>query len=485
MSFLKLYQSRLKKNVSKVIPDNFSLFLLVVSICIFLHSFLRQTELYGQFSVLQYFYDFKFDIISVSIFKSRLSILDYIPVWLPRWMEVIGGLLIAIPSIRRAAGGLLFLGAGYVSLFNYAGYGVGDPVFAVVGLILVFCPGTNEKEQQISVNVFIGVLAGMYLCSAMAKMNPEFLSGDTLRFELAKIFKVHVQELYASFNLYQPASWFGVVIELAAAIIIFSRLEGVAFVAAAIFHAFNAAQINWALSVILLPASFPFLLGWDRFNRYRYTVYVLAVIPLIHLMGLFLSQPRIIDMMGGRNYSLGLTLIPFVFLGPLLYMQRRSIFFVDAMLVSKKNRRWLPKFLGLSLCLIFFCMTVVFHWPTPLGFTQFSGIRAYRGDAAVVVVRDDKSDIWTSVHRYFLARWDMRLLSLDRHEAVYSFPSVSMADQFISELCKRSPWIKKAQFFIGGQGFPSPGRNPDQNILSKKILARVNALSSNEFKDCN
>jgi hypothetical protein len=452
----------------------FNRFPILIGLMILIHSVVQQWAPFGYLGLFDYFWDIHQPIIGLSVFPSGDFISEAVPFWIPRWAEILGAIGLFWIPLRRTAGALLVLSCLYICLFNYPGFGVGEPLFFLIGFAFVLYPGRTADEQDRARALIIGFLTGMYVLSAFEKMNPSFLSGQVLLEEISAIFKPHSLQLLTSAKSYEFFSLAGITIELLAALIFFVRSERLGFLAALVFHCFNAAQINWAFSVEILPAAFPFLFGWREEKSPAYFYVVFASFVLINIVGLGLSQPWAVGLLSPSSYDLLFVLAPFAIALPVLFMnfdQIRNPFRKTTMPIYTGRSFTGYRIVAFAACLILTVACRSLDLPAPLGFTQFSGRTTAHADNYVLGIQTASAEIGTTVFKYFGGRWDIRLIYADAHTALLSFPQSHMRDALQKALCVRSPGLSFIRFEMMGTAAPSPIGAIVQNVSAKAAIA--------------
>jgi hypothetical protein len=454
----------------------FNYFSALIGMMILLHSVIQQTAPTGYMNLFDYFWNFGRTIVTLPLFAGGEALTRAIPFWLPRWMEVLAALGLALSITRRAAGGLLALASLYICIFNYPAFGVGEPLFALIGIVYLIAPGYDERQRARAGDLLIGLFTAMYVFSAIAKMNSEFLSGRLITEEISYIFKPHAWRILIAAQAYSPFAFAGVAIELLAALIFFARTELWGFAAAAVFHAFNAAQINWALSVELLPAAYPLLL-WPVRRPRNYFLIIAGAFFGVHAMGLILSFPGAANFVSADTFDLIFSAVPFVLLALIFWLNRARLS-GNAPSASPDLRLRFAAFAAVGL-ITFLCR--INSLPAPLGFTQFSGAGSAGSGAAILAV---KGDLAGSVYPVFGGRWDLRLFHVEEDTVLFSFPTNAMRDALPPQLCAHDKSLRFLKLDLPGAGIPSPLGTVGRNESAQRGVARFHELARNSFAPC-
>lgn len=456
----------------------FDLFVILVSFMILLHACVLQRPPLGLMQPMVYLWRINTTIFTVPTIFPLPEFASGITFPVMAWLEIVGAVLLAIPLTRRFGGLCLFIATLCICLFAYPNVGVGDPLFVLVGLLFSIFPGNREHQRDTARDLFIGLLAGTYLCSALMKLNPAFVSGQTLRTDAAHIMKPHILKLYSEGHLYQLASLIGIAFEIGAATLFFVKGTRIGFLCSLIFHCLNAVQINWALSIEILPAALPFLFCWKRRNAGVYFITVFGCFALVYSVSLFLSGRFAIS---EENYELFLILAPLLIMMLVIALNVKSLLNFETVSIF-------PHY-GLRSAALGLCLAVTFlsRWltlPTPLGFTQFSGVDSIHAIDYILAVHSPDLNLYESVTKVFFGRWDIRQFYQDNDTVLFSFPSAAMREYAQNAFCRRDRSLLFITYEISGVGLPTPLMAPEQNQAARVALAAFAERKQAGFSAC-
>ena len=453
---------------------NFFYFLALIAVMGMTHCLFFQIRPFGYMSVIPLFRDFQFSPITISLIDPAPKFLNLIPAWVPRWLELIGMILLLRPLTRRTGAAFMVFSILYIAIFQYPAIGVGDPILFLVAGALLFFPGFDPDGRLRARSLIIGLIGGVYFCSAIVKINSDFLTGLTLKYEVARILKPYARETIQQYDLGAIASLSGMLLEMSAAAIVFPAISGLGFVAAVLFHCANAAQINWTLSLLALPGSLPFLLNWKKSTTGFYFSVVASIVMGVHAFALWAGYDIGPVRFSPATFSKILVAVPLVFGAFVLWYQRSELGFCSQSLRAAVSIQHLRlRAAGFFSCLLLTGLCRYFEAPTPFGFTQFSGATSGTSTQFVLAAKGISENSLNPVIGSFTPRWDIRTLFLQDRVVAYSFPSAMQRDHFITSMCERAQDLRFGVYEVRGLGLPSQNDNLEQNAAARVALSEL------------
>jgi hypothetical protein len=275
----------------------------------------------------------------------------------------------------------------------------------------------------------------MYLFSALNKLNPVFISGQTLAIPHNGNF---IWQPYVRFSI--EHSWLAVfsaisiiIFQLLGAFLIFERTKVLGYLGAFLFHFSSAVALRETFVMFVGTLGLAFLLGFKWANRkFYYFVFVYSFIFTTTqiLIEIFFSD------LGKNSFEFASIKAGSFFILLFFWLIFQSAYvFKNGLFQSIKinsHHRLIP--FALTVFLFVFCR--ILNAPVPFGYTQYSGIETFRPRYGVAILYKEGSDL-AGVRRGLARRWEFNLF-FDRNnpEFFISVPMSSMRENLIQFFCK-------------------------------------------------
>lgn len=338
-------------------------------------------------------------------------------------LQVFGLIGLTIPKVRRVGAVIFFLGILLSSAF-YETYSVLNNFNFIFALGMLLFPTDRQIEQR---NFILGGFAAGWLASGFNKMTGTFFSGEAITLNLDRLARPYLASIMKTNTYAQWVGFIGVTSQLMASFIglrevRFNRL-GLFFILC--FITGVAVQINGGLGVLRYFLGLPFLLSY-RWATSRLLMFLL-IWPLLFPLALNALNSEIQTF--EHASSILFIICTILSIAPIL---KNLLMNTQETTMSLKN--WQSKALGFGLVIFFVLICRAFHFPIPLGWTQYSGI--YDNKNMQLLLLEQSSDKTLS-ERLNFNRWDHRLIQIDENRMLLSAPSKDDLTPVLKYICQQ------------------------------------------------
>jgi hypothetical protein len=317
-------------------------------------------------------------------------------------------------------------------LMSHLAIGVLSTSIYFIPFLLVCLQPVNESQFEQIRNRVILALSMMYLFSALHKMNGYYLSGATVEYmEPSRIFGKTIFDYSPFARLY---AWGGVLLETLASLIVIKRLRTLALFAALLFHFLVAIRIYQSIPILLFSCSLLLLFSEnEKLQKYYRNLLCIAIIfPVaLYLIANF-ADYEIITRHEMFHDLFSHVVAICVFIYALININK----------ISNLHKMFFSS-LGIMIPTIYATSAIIFCWPEPLGYTQYSGRGHSIYGVSVPTSFADNSDTL----KLLSTRWKVvfrKDLIADHLTAL--FPFEFQAEEFSRFLCQLNPHISMTKF---------------------------------------